>query len=836
LKKLRFPETRPFLGYSLIASFLACLALAPFLLLGGAGCADGTSIVPTIHYDLAVPISDGSNPSADGNVRDSVSQGDLALSDVALADATQLLDSSDGGGAGIAFSLSPPYLVTLKVIEMVWDGELDVALATAPQSWKLTSSTDTNYSQGVAPVAVHRSAAVLDAEDRDKNGQNEDDRVLRHSIYLVFDKALLNDNDYSLSFAGSLGKPYVYDGTDGAWKTPSTLDGPWPIQCGVGAGTARAIKVNQHGYNLSAQERYAYLGYFLGDGGPLTLPSSITYTVHRASDKGQVLSGKATSRGFDEQSGEWVEELDLSALAEGSYFVEVPEMGRSLTFRVGQGAAYEVFYTAARGLFHQRAGIPLLPNHTHWSRGACHGDVFQVDELENWGEDFSSATSKQNPITLVGGWHDAGDFDRRPTHLAVVAHLLIAAEMFPSRLGDKTLNLPESGNGLPDVLDEALFGLGLWQGLQGNDGGVGAGTQSHGHPGGVHCEKDKMPYWTYSANRWTSYGFAATASHAARLLKGFTGFAPQAATLQSQAVAAWNWAEKQTEVGTTSPVPRTAEHALAELKRQRLSAAGQLFALTDEVSYQTIYQELWAELRGPTHNTTAFTLWGMATATGPNTDSTLRSDVRKRYAELAQQFISYLDDSPYRASRKASYPLAWGSATNTVSYAAPLIMAYHFSAQQSYIDAISLNADYQLGAHPLAQSWITGLGYFTPEFPLHLNSMYDSVKEVVPGLPINGPNGNTRGHPCQPLDYWQCLVYNGFYPAATKDFATSPLPPMRHYAPWARMAPMNEFTVWTDMAYTAFAYSFLYAVGKKPTVNLHKLLPSAYPLNALTVK
>ncbi|MCB1135851.1 MAG: glycoside hydrolase family 9 protein, partial [Chlamydiia bacterium] len=61
-----------------------------------------------------------------------------------------------------------------------------------------------------------------------------------------------------------------------------------------------------------------------------------------------------------------------------------------------------------------------------------------------------------------GGWHDAADWDRRTQHLTCVLDLLNAYEIAPQKFLDGQLNIPESGNGIPDILDEAEYGLRVW--------------------------------------------------------------------------------------------------------------------------------------------------------------------------------------------------------------------------------------------------------------------------------------------------------------------------------------------------------------------------------------
>jgi hypothetical protein len=65
-----------------------------------------------------------------------------------------------------------------------------------------------------------------------------------------------------------------------------------------------------------------------------------------------------------------------------------------------------------------------------------------------------------SPGTLedTWGWYqDAGDWDSYFTHLRVAQELLLVYEMGPRKLRTIELNIPESGNGVPDILEEAAW-------------------------------------------------------------------------------------------------------------------------------------------------------------------------------------------------------------------------------------------------------------------------------------------------------------------------------------------------------------------------------------------
>lgn len=813
-----------------------------------------------------------------------------------------------GGTAQPNVTLGGVRLVTLNVLEVTVDGDVDLAAANDINSWSLDSSSDPNYGGEVHPVSVDRFTFTLNAdnrgtaEDDDINHQTLSDVIRRHQFYLKFADPLKNDNNYKLVVSSLLGISAPQDLLFTAGQG--------------GPGASRAIKINQFGYNNMSAKRYAYVGYWIGTGGSIQIEEPLNFQVYNAADDTEVYSGATSQRVFesgspesllglellyDPLSGEYVQEIDLSPanLNPGTYYIEVDTIGRSYPFRIG-GSAYDVYYTTARGLYHQRCGTSLLSQYTPWARGLDHKYVYKVDVLENWGSFFNELTPTNGvKIKVPGGWHDAGDFDRRPLHAIAVEYLLFLAEAFGDRLGDNTLHIPESGDGLPDVLNEALYGLKLWEILQESDGGVRSGIESYRHPiGGYTSATDPLPYWTYSRNRMASYQFAALAAHALKVLDHFKNdlnpvMLARYNLLKTKAIKAWEWAEENNaSIGTTTPY---GGQVLSDLERAKMWAATGLFNaclsvegmpcadkfgtkffdtlcvydgsinLTWDEDESRCVSGLIRQYRNPTYSQNIYTIWPLAVVDtsslhGVSKDAAeyVKGLVVKKIKHTADDIINYTENplNRYRnalnpgnasdylgsPSEKPGYPISFGTGSTPAQFMAPVIMAYYLSPEQRYIDIVSLNADYQLGAHPLAQSWISGLGFDTPENPLHLDSMYDNIKQPVPGIPINGPFPNTYafedyfqpGHAGDEnyfINYWKFFVYYPFYPQATNNFSTTGTPFIRHYSPWTGMAPMNEFTVWGDMDTTTLAFAFLYAVSNESPRDLSSLKPEDYPLN-----
>ena len=240
------------------------------------------------------------------------------------------------------------------------------------------------------------------------------------------------------------------------------------------AVAADLIKVNQVGYLPNTPRKLAYLGGYLGDLGPLGLQDTNGRfeIIDRTSGK-VAFAGKATlSKAADSESGENVYWLDFSDFktangrsGEGDYVIQVNGVGRSHPFRIAADVYRRATVTAGRGLYHQRCGVALEKPYTTWTHGICHRGKAKLVDFHDSMDDCMKTLPQHvdasgKLIDGWGGWHDAADYDRLGSrHIQTVCDLLDAYEANPSAFADKQWNIPESGNGMPDVLDEARWGL-----------------------------------------------------------------------------------------------------------------------------------------------------------------------------------------------------------------------------------------------------------------------------------------------------------------------------------------------------------------------------------------
>jgi endoglucanase len=553
--------------------------------------------------------------------------------------------------------------------------------------------------------------------------------------------------------------------------TVLTITGPNNFQCLLPFSDryleTPVIQLNQVGYNPRATQRWAYVSGWMGDGGPLSLTTFPT-AAEVLREPENPLDPRTTAlaalpvtlrSAMDVTAGTPVHELDLAALPTSEtarYRVRLPGVGVSWPTAVSERAAFKAFYTVARGLFHNRWGGDLRPDLTEWSRPADHPTVFTAEStrwLGSSGWPYTSETPRLGSRSLQGGHHDAGDFDIRPFHTIVAQLLLRTYEIGTNTFVDGQLNLPESGNGIPDLLDEALWSLQAWEQLQEEDGGVRLGVESYDHPPnqGVLAHLDPLPYWTYARDASHSARCAGLFAQAARLLGPFDP--ARAEQLKQRAIRAFDYAAPR------FPVPSAALYAVGELLR-----------LTGEARFGAALQDSWQSVGGDelglyrsSANQQGITDY-MLGAYFP-ADHLLSYVLRPNPSPDVARWLDEDQDNPGQLSHEARIQaqftesrdahrnprpqhnrLGFGQGASMGFYLQRVVTRLQLGVadateRQQFFNALSLSADYILGGNPLGMVYFTGLGTRHVEEPLHLDSLafIHLGKGPVPGIPVYGP-------------------------------------------------------------------------------------------------
>jgi len=389
-----------------------------------------------------------------------------------------------------------------------------------------------------------------------------------------------------------------------------------------------------------------------------------------------------------------------------------------------------------------------------------------------WGEASSA-------IATSGGHHDAGDYNPR-SHIDVAQILMRAYEMEPQKFRDGELRMPEAGNGIPDLLDEAAWALKLWPALQMDDGAVRGGTESNGDPNFITTvELDTLGDFAYAPDAETSFEFAGTFAQASRIWRSL-GKTAQADEWLALAEKAYRWADAHRPESSGSP---------GELAKRYLSpkayAAAELLHTTRDPRYNADFLEVAVWKRQPEAEPDVWNLydqqaaaWAYLQCPPELCEPEVREAIRKAIIRRADDYIALCGTLAYKSYRHPYAPIVWGAAAypNAID---PVLWSYKLTGDQKYLEWIIRSVDNSLGTNPLGRSYVTGLGDRTVRAPLH-NSRYSHFGEVVPGMHVQGPNQRGEGY----------AVKETAFPPIQEDFASLYTYADAHFA-----ISMNEGTI-----------------------------------------
>ncbi|MCK4374331.1 MAG: glycoside hydrolase family 9 protein, partial [Candidatus Brocadiae bacterium] len=371
--------------------------------------------------------------------------------------------------------------------------------------------------------------------------------------------------------------------------------------------------------------------------------------------------------------GEWVYEADFSALQQpGRYVLEVPGVGRSVGFYVHDAIYDYLFYHLARMYMYQRNGCELpQKNAFEWARGACYTDPIP----------FQSDRTKTRRI--LHGWIDAGDARVYP-HGFHTAGLMLAWEMSQAKHFDGQLNLPESGNGVPDFLDELRWKVEYFREMQLDDGAcIGyvlpatryGSNPDKGRDRGWDNDPDPRLIMDERLVFDRSVRLGACMAAMARLVKPYDVQGSDA--YAAAALKAWNWAEKN--------APEREEGQQPGWQDDMLWAAVEMWRLTGQERFHNVVRNFKdTEGRWDSNawkNDSAPLAW-VSYAIDPQADPAIRSEFLQRFVGDLDVLFDLSSRDPYGV---AVYPHGWYHSPGRMGKTAWLLLAaWKLTGQDTY--------------------------------------------------------------------------------------------------------------------------------------------------------
>lgn len=450
-------------------------------------------------------------------------------------------------------------------------------------------------------------------------------------------------------------------------------------------------------------------------------------------------------------SGESVKLADFTSFQQaGQYTLVIPNLGKSHPFFIKEYVHQNLSSAAIKGYYFQRASAALAaPYAGKWQRPAGHPDT-QV-----WVH-ASAATTARPENTIISspkGWYDAGDYNKYIVNSGISTYTLLAAyEHFPEYYRDFNLNIPESGNGMPDILDEALWNIQWMLTMQDpNDGGVYHKLTTANFSGAVMPHVDTARRYVVQKSTPATLDFAAVMAQASRIFKEYSTQMPGFdQTCLNAALEAWRWAQKNPNVrynqaalnAAYNPDIVTGEYGDSNFGDEFQWAAAELFITTKADSFIVARNPLAGSFGVPWWGgVNALGLYSLAfhrAALGSAIDTTR---IVSALLSLARGLRDNVTRSAYHLVMGISNgDFVWGSNAIAANQSMALLQAYYLTRDVSFLHAAQQNLDYLLGRNAVGFCFVTGLGSKPTMRPHHRPSQADGIADPVPGLLAGGPN------------------------------------------------------------------------------------------------
>ncbi len=502
-----------------------------------------------------------------------------------------------------------------------------------------------------------------------------------------------------------------------------------------------AIRLNQIGFFTKGPKIAAIIG-----------SDATTFTVKSTDRTTTYFTGNLSTASTWASSGESVKTADFSNFIQpGNYVVDVAGLGYSYPFTIGNDVLVNVNRMLTKSYYFQRCSASLPQQYAgKWARNAGH--------LDNSVIIHPSASSPGRPagtrISSPKGWYDAGDYNLYLTNSGIAVHSLLSAyEHFSSYYDTLKLNIPESGNNLPDILDQVKWNTDWML------------TMQDPYDGGVYFKKTDPSFDAYqilpefdNADRYvcqkttsSTFNFAAAMAMTARV---FNKFDPTYATqCLNAAKTAYAWSIANPTIYFNNPPASNGYPAIitgsypdTDVSDEKEWAATELYITTkDDSYYSNSYKSSnayilpnWNLVRylgllSLAHHRKNLTAIGFADTTS----------IKNKIISFATTLSNYQkNNSPYKIvmGQAGNAQFDWGSNGFALRQSAILLMGYFLNGNQDFLKSALSNVDYVLGRNATGYSFVTGIGSKQIMHLHHAMSQGDGVVEPIPGWMAGGPS------------------------------------------------------------------------------------------------
>lgn len=640
---------------------------------------------------------------------------------------------------------------------LVYGERLDIEALVNKGDWTI-SSNDDNAFGSVNPLAVYRKTKPM-------NTDHTLSSELDHWIFLQLPKDMIQGKTYTVNIPATINS----DQSEGS------------VKFDIYNSISEAVHVNIIGYSPSSPKHAADLYLWLGDGGQRDYKSFegkrvYLYNVNtkKSQQVGKVnfwMSKKEAENEANKKdnTGSDVWNIDFKCTTPGRYRLCVEGVGCSMDFDIKNDVYYEPYHYSVRGYYYMRLGEKPNPNISPVPRQPAFipeedpigFTVYKTDfhpfctewrELggDVWDEPhFKPALSSifwkhrlpGNPVNteVKGGHSDAFDWDRHLAHVSNIYDMLLPYILTNGRLNEDDLGITESGNGIPDIIDEARNEVDFFLSIRDGEGySQGVTNPSIEHSVMFQAGCTTMAAWANAAN-------CAMLAEAMRI----AGQDSLMNYYKDEAITAYSYALRQDDA--LSEYPQLIGDGFMQMRDFRHQASAFLYNVTGERKWEDEMQR----------NTSVFTPssfiwtpgWGGYQVWGSAAYLSCPHEIHyPELLELMKQVINrqadelHINRSTACPSRRTTNDSRWATSENLNL----LILAHYIATDKKRIAEVEksmyIDADWCFGRNPSNLVEMTGLG------ERHIASCYttgqnDGIPEVHPGhTPFNGTEVWSKGN------------------------------------------------------------------------------------------
>lgn len=542
------------------------------------------------------------------------------------------------------------------------------------------------------------------------------------------------------------------------------------------------IHTNQVGYLPNADKIAVFKGENL---------EGTTFDVVDANTNEVVYSGTLSNEKVYSKANETLCYGDFSNVkTEGTYYIQTETLGKSYNFNIASNTYDSLLNDTLKMFYLQRCGTEV--EDTNVGHSTCHDTLATI----------YGTTEK---IDVSGGWHDAGDYGRYVVAGSkAVADLLLAYDNNPSIFTD-SVGIPESGNGIADILDEVRYELDWLLKMQDlSTGGVHHKVTCANFPGYIMPQYETEELIVTPVTTTATADFCAVMSMAYEYYKDIDQDFAELCLERSK--LAYTFLEENPNLIYSNPKDiTTGDYGDTNDRDERYWATAQLFKATGDSKYLNDFETMASSMVSSGLDWATVGEYGNFAYLSANSElknPEIVEKISKYVINSANSLVSTSQNDGYGVSVSK---FNWGSNMTIANNGMDLYFANSISENSEYASIANEQLNYLLGKNALGTSFVTGYGTVSPEHPHHRPSM--KSEHAVYGMLVGGVNQNLE---------------DNFAEALLMDE-----PPAKCYVDNAESYSTNEVTIYWNSPFInllSYAMKDNNSTPVEPSSNISKLL------------